>query len=342
MNTKLHDSPAPREGEVYRYASGGMHLRAALELFLDAKAGAKSPATVRWYESKLAPLVDYFEEQEVLAGDVTVYELRAWRKILAARETINTGNPYKPAAPGKLKQETLRGYVRACKAFFAWLAREGLISQDPARRLEMPEKAKTPKIGLSEPDRDKIFRAAAGSPRDLALVRFLAATMCRAGGVAGLKLSELDLQRRRAVIHEKGRGGENKGRWVYFDPETADALAAYLAVRPEAPQCSALFLGLKRGGRKRGWHALTPGGVYQVVKRLAKAAGVSNRWNPHNWRHGAVRGATRRGMPLKAISQIIGHSSEAVTADIYGDLDDDALQQLADQYSWLKNKAVDS
>jgi site-specific recombinase XerD len=305
-----------------------VHCQEMLDLFLDSKAGAKSTATVRWYKSKLGPLVDYFEEQEVMVQDVTIYHLRAFRKILAQ---------------GTRKQETLRGYVRAIRTFFSWLAAETLITGNPASRLEMPQKAKAPKIGLSERDRDKIIAVAAGSPRDLALVRFLASTLCRAGGIANLTLSDLELERRRAVVHEKGRGGQNKGRWVYFDEETAQALRAYLVVRPDIPDCQAVFVCLKRGGRCAGWHGLTAGGVYQVVKRLAAQAGVKERWNPHNWRHGGVRGATRRGMPLKAISQIIGHSSESVTADIYGDLDDDALQALHDQYTWMgPNKRVDS
>lgn len=294
-----------------------IHVRDAFRVYLEAKTGVQSPKTVRWYESKLDPLVDYLEEREIMIQDVTVYHLRSWRKTLSTRT---------------LSPETLRGYVRAARAFFAWLAREGLLREDPAERLEMPERSKAPRRGISEEDRDKIIEAARDNPRDYALVLFLAATMCRVGGICNLTTSDIDFTQRRAVVREKG----SKSRWVYYDWRTAQALSDYLdRFRPDVPGCQAVFMGLKRGGKRAGWHGLTPSGVYQVIKRLAGKASVTERWNPHNWRHGGVRGASKRGMPLKALSQILGHSSESVTADIYGVMDDDALQMLYDRYNWL-------
>src|SRR5258707_371358 len=89
------------------------------------------------------------------------------------------------------------------------------------------------------------------------------------------------------------------------------ALAAPLAL-----QGTGRALRLYIGGRRTGpvflnqWtgEALKPGGIYLLLKRLALSCGVTSRWNPHSWRHGAARGMLRRGANLAQVSQILGHS----------------------------------
>jgi integrase len=48
----------------------------------------------------------------------------------------------------------------------------------------------------------------------------------------------------------------------------------------------------------------------------AKAAGLGH-WHPHELRHSAASLLLAQGVPLKVVSDILGHSSINITADIY-------------------------
>ena len=65
--------------------------------------------------------------------------------------------------------------------------------------------------------------------RDRAVILMLFDTGCRVGGLCGLRVSDVDLERRRAVVTELG----GKVRIVFFREETAEALEAWLAVWPQ-------------------------------------------------------------------------------------------------------------
>ena len=312
----------------------------ALHLFIASKTGAKSPATVAWYRSKLAPLVQYFKQSNIAHIEkVTSFDLDCWRAELATADQHCLNHPSKQPRKGPVQQNTLRGYIRAAQTWFRWMAERNLINANPALVIDKPPAVRTPKPGLSEDDRDRLIAAASDNPRDVAILRFLAITACRLGGVANLTLPFLNLRERKAWVFEKGRGGEKKGRPVYFnDDDTAQALATWLVARPDVPGLDYVFIGYKRGGRNKesGWRRLSANCIYEMIARYADQCGVSERWNPHNWRHGAARGMTKRGLPLQTLSQLLGHSSEAVTADVYGALDDDDLAAMHAQYNWLK------
>lgn len=277
----------------------------ALSLFLVSLEGVKSPTTITWYRQRLAGLEAQLGRKGI--GRVKVSDLRLWRGALSRRK--------------KLSVWTVHGHVRAARRLFAWLVQEGRLKVSPAKRLELPKLTYEPRKGIDYSDMLKMVAAARGSPRDHALVLFLADTACRCGGVANLRVEELELARCRAVVMEKG----SKTRTVYLTRRTCDALRTYIGGR----RTGAVFLSRWTGV------GLKPGGIYQVLERLAAAAGVTDRWNPHSWRHGAARGMLRRGANLAQVSQILGHSDVSVTVRFYGSFVDEELAAAHARYGWL-------
>ena len=280
-------------------------------LFLSSLDGVASPATLVWYRRRLSSLSEFLGD--VHAADVTTDDLRRWRGSVCKRG---------------LAVHTLHGYVRAARRLFKWAEDEGKIGKSPARRLELPRLPRGQVRGIAPDDVGKILAVAAGCPRDLAICWFLYSTACRVGGLVSLTLADLDLDRGRARVCEKG----NKTRSVFLMPEAVEAMRAWLpsrAVTAGDPQDALkgqghVFLG--RRGR------LTPSGVYQILRRLAARAGVPAGWNPHNWRHRRLRDLQSAGMPLGLVSQIAGHASVEVTAGIYGWLSPDELQREFGKY----------
>jgi len=310
-----------------------MHVREALEEFYLSMDGVVSPNTLKWYHHKLRSLENQIGEFEL--EKVTLHDLRKWRSELSNKKEKYVDHPTKPTLKGKLATDTMFGYVRGCRTFFKWLFDEHILEINPALRLELPPKAKHYQRGIKVHDRDLIIQEAQGNPRDLAMVLFLADTACRVAGVAGLRIQDLDLDNLNAIVFEKGRGGNQKARLVFYGEKTKRALINWLEVRPATPDCVQVFGGFKKGGKKSGWHGLSESGVYQAVKRLANSVGIVSGFNPHNWRHGAARGLLNNGASLPAVSQILGHSSTQVTGDIYGVVSENELKAIHSKHGWL-------
>jgi site-specific recombinase XerD len=95
----------------------------------------------------------------------------------------------------------------------------------------------------------------------------------RLAELTGMTLLETDINRRRALVHGKGR----KDRIIPFDLQAANALESYLRVRKKHPMAHTPQIWIGPKG------ALTPNGLYQAIRRRAKEAGVHV--HPHLFRH---------------------------------------------------------
>lgn len=74
--------------------------------------------------------------------------------------------------------------------------------------------------------------------------------------------------------------------------------------------------------------SLDPDNFRNLTYRLTKGAGIG-RWSPHQLRHSAASLLLAQGVPLKVVSEVLGHSSIRVTADVYGHLEDAAKSEAA-------------
>jgi integrase/recombinase XerC len=299
-----------------------MLLSEGLDRFYTSMEGVLSNRTVVFYSSRLRSLVSELGDREL--STITIDDLRAWRAMLA-RKTERWGGASKHGVEqGGYSPHTIHQYVRGCRRFFKWLFEEGHIESNPAKRLELPRLPAQYRRGIPDADRDRIIAAASTNARDYAICRLFADSACRLGGMAGLRIRDLHLERRRAVIREKGE----KERMIFYSTVTQEALRAWLKVRPVTPKHDALWVG--DDGK-----TLTGNGIYQVLQRLAETCHVDDEWNPHAWRHGAIRGMIKNGMGLAEVSQIAGHSSVKTTADLYGVFSEDELADMMDQYFWI-------
>jgi integrase/recombinase XerD len=239
-------------------------------------------------------------------------------------ETITSADLYRfheSLESRDLSPHTIRSHLRAARILFRWLHDEGHITANPAARLRLPRPPDCPPKAISETDIQRLIDAA-DNTRDQAIVLFLADTACRVGALCSLRLAALNLETQRATVTEKG----GKTRRVYFGKRTAAALGDYLQNRQNDEE--RLFTG------QRG--ALTSSGIYQILKRLAKRAGVE-RFNPHSFRHGWARAALERGADLATVADVLGHSSVTVTHQYYARWTDEELQERHARYSWLNS-----
>jgi len=72
------------------------------------------------------------------ATELTITHLRAFLVHLRESVKADENNPMKPARKRSLSPKTIQGYACTLKAFFSWLAREGYITNNPAKLLMIP------------------------------------------------------------------------------------------------------------------------------------------------------------------------------------------------------------
>jgi site-specific recombinase XerD len=262
---------------------------------------------VQSYREKLRYLVRFLGDVPI--EGITTADLRGYMAHLHDRGL----SPFTVSTRGK-----------AMRRLFNWLEEEGILDGNPSRRVKIPQPKPTEPKGATPEQVQAILSTCGDDPagkRDRAAICLLFDSGARAGGVCGLTLEKLDLDRGLALVTEKGQ----KARYAMFGELTADALRAWLNVRPEGGE--AVFVAL--GGRNKG-DPLSTSGLWQMVQRRAKQAGIEGPVSVHGLRHSFARAYLSSGGNLGSLSQTLGHSDVRTTVDYYGIF---AVGQLKEQHA---------
>jgi len=214
--------------------------------------------------------------------------------------------------------------------------RDGLIAANPAAKVKRPTVARKETEYLSAADVAKLLEASKGLRYHLAVL-VMAATGLRRGEVAGLTWSAVDLDRGElAVLRTVARiksglivddvKTERSRRRVPLPPRLVAALKAHRKTQLEERlhagdqwcDTGAVF-ATEFGGY------LDPRNLLRTVEIAAKKAGIGKA-GAHTMRHSAATAWLESGVHIKAVSDLLGHSSIAVTADVYGHTSDDTAR----------------
>lgn len=294
-------------------------LAEALSAFAGYLSGerAVSPHTRRAYLADLHGLLAHAAAEGATGiRDLDLGTLRRW---LGAQSQSGAA------------RSTLARRSATVRSFTAWALREERIAADPALRLMAPKREKSLPGVLQAAQVDRMLgqmeeAAADGSPmavRDRAIVELLYATGVRVGELAGLDIDDLDVDRRTLRVLGKG----NKERTVPYGVPAAVAVDDWLRRgRPLLAKDGsgpALFLGA-RGGR------VDQRQVRALVNRLFAALGDTSASGPHALRHSAATHLLDGGADLRAVQEILGHSSLATT-QIYTHVSVDRLRKSYQQ-----------
>ncbi|WP_144208566.1 tyrosine recombinase XerC [Mycobacterium tilburgii] len=266
--------------------------------YLDLQCG-RSAHTRRAYLGDLRSLFAHLERQGASLDAMSLSLLRSWFSSEAVTGAART---------------TLARRTSAVKAFTAWALRRGLLSTDPATRLQVPKAHRTlPAVLRQDQALDAMASAKSGaqqgdplSLRDRLIVEMLYATGIRVSELCGLDIDDVDTRQR--VVRVLGKG--NKQRTAPFGVPAADALHAWLADgRPAlviAESGQALLLGA-RGRRLDVRQART------VVHKTIAAVDGAPDMGPHGLRHSAATHLLEGGADLRVVQELLGHSSLATT-----------------------------
>jgi integrase/recombinase XerC len=202
--------------------------------------------------------------------------------------------------------------LAAVRSLFRWLAREGIVEQNPAKLVATPKLPKRlPRVPTIEEMNSVIDGAmpevAAFPERDRLMLELLYGCGMRNSELTGINVD--DVRRSAEAILIRGKG--KKERYVPFGDSAKNALATYLPERQQVlaathKHSNALLIN-RRGGR------LTTRSVGRIVKQIAVAKGLSPDVHPHTLRHAFGTHMLEEGADLRAIQELLGHERLATT-----------------------------
>jgi integrase/recombinase XerD len=218
--------------------------------------------------------------------------------------------------------------IHALRGFYRFCLREGRLMVDPMENLRAPRVVKPLPRFLSPRQVDALLAAPdTHTPlglRDRAVLEVFYATGLRVSELIGLKPDDLDLSLGVLTAFGKGR----KERLVPLGSEARRWVESYLAeVRPRlvrGRKARELFLS----NRGRGFSRM---GLWALVRRHARTAGVARVLTPHVLRHSFATHLLERGADLRALQAMLGHA-DISTTQIYTHVTQERLRQIYDRF----------
>ena len=203
------------------------------------------------------------------------------------------------------------------------------IHSNPARGVKLPRKVSREHRYLTH---EQVSELAIAAGEKGTLVLLLAYCGLRWGEAAGLRVKDVDLVRRRLLIAQNAvEVGERHPRRDAEDPQ------APLGALPADPRAD-VRRGV-RGQEARSTCSSSMSAARTCTARRPARAGSGGRpprsglegLTPHDLRHTAASLAVQSGANVKAVQRMLGHSSAAMTLDVYADLFDDDLDLVANR-----------
>jgi integrase/recombinase XerC len=221
---------------------------------------------------------------------------------------------------GGLDRRSAARKLSAFKAFFRFCAAEGLVSSNPVQGIRAPRAERKLPSFLSEEQAGTAMGPSVpgerGEERNNALLELLYGSGLRASELTGLKAGDVDLGT--GLVKVTGKGG--KQRIVPLSRESRKRLKPLVSgLDPDRR----LFLGDRGGplGRRQ---------LQRIVERRLRASGHGGKASPHVLRHTFATHLLDRGADLKAVKELLGHSSLSTT-QIYTHVSVERLKKVYKQ-----------
>ena len=298
----------------------GWDMKSAVGQFLNYLRSVRnaSPHTLRSYETDLSQFIAFLTppgiETPALA-DVTHLMIR---EFVAHLHDLS------------LEKSSIARKLAAIRSFFKYAVREGIVLRNPARLVATPKLPKRIPSVLSAEDLNAFLDGIVAKPattsgrrkracasnenrvlvkRDRAILELLYASGLRVSELTGLNLADMD--RKEQMLRVRGKG--NKERIIPFGGKAEQALEAYGPTRDEI---------LRKAGGKGNHQAvflnqsgarLTPRSVARIVKKYVRLINVNWDLHPHSLRHAFATHLLADGADLRAIQELLGHSSLSTT-----------------------------
>ena len=206
-----------------------------------------------------------------------------------------------------LKKSSIERKIASIKTFFKFLYHRDIIPSNPGERILYPKRGRRLPRFMHHSEVVELLNFPCENfidYRDRALLELLYSTGCRVSELATAETSDLDIDEGRLKV--RGKGGDE--RYVFITKDSRGAWQEYLKSRREKFRIltSPLFVN------NRG-EAITTRGIFHIVTKRAKAAGMLDRIGPHTFRHSFATELLNQGADIRAVQEMLGHRNLSTT-----------------------------
>jgi len=185
----------------------------------------------------------------------------------------------------KYSEHTKYDYKIVLKLFYKWLKGDDETVPNEVKWLKPKlrnERHKLPEDLITEDEVMQLVEAAE-HPRDRAIVLVLYESGCRIGELLSLKMQNVKFDQYGAVLRVTGKTGDRRVRVI----SSAPALASWIDIYSKAKDPKAPLWPPRSANKKMHNDILCMDhrSVYEMLRKLAKKAGLRKHINPHLFRH---------------------------------------------------------
>ncbi|WBY02737.1 site-specific tyrosine recombinase XerD [Ramlibacter tataouinensis] len=235
---------------------------------------------------------------------------------------------YFAARHDKTKATSANRRLAVFRRYFRWALRQRLVDADPTLKLESAKRQLRVPRTLTEAQVEALLGAPdVDTPlglRDRAMLELMYASGLRVSELVPLKVIHLGMAEH--VVRVMGKG--SKERLVPFGQVARDWIVRYLAEARGAilagRQSEDLFVTARGQGMTRAM-------FWVLVRKHAKAAGITAPLSPHTLRHAFATHLLNHGADLRAVQMLLGHADISTTT-IYTHVARERLKVLHAQH----------
>ena len=270
-------------------------------------------------------------------GYETEYRLRIgpdWGVVAVNKVTREAVQSWVASLMDNVGSSTVRYAHRVLSLILDYAVRTRRISENPAKGINLPrlEKSKRQYLsGSAVQALDTRLRQVTKETAYPDIVTTMALTGLRVGEATGLNVGDFDSDRRRITVRQAYRQiggkyvmGSPKSRAGYRQVAVPGVVAGIIEprVRERAPELPLFTTGRGRIVRPENLRRATR--WRETVTELGYPG-----LTLHDLRHTAASLAVQSGANVKVVQRMLGHASAAITLDIYADLFDSELDDVA-------------
>lgn len=265
------------------------------------KLGGAKESTLKCYCVTYRTFLNY---NNMSLLDVTTNDLR---RFLLDYESRNS-------------KKTTDNARRNLNTLFQFMEDEGYIAKNPCKKIKKIKEDVVVKKAYTDLEMEQM-RDACETPRELAIVDFLLSTGVRVSEACHVKLSDIDWNDRSAVVTGKG----NKQRIVRFSTRCKKHLQEYLVSREGNSEY--LFCQIRSP-----YNNLEKGGMERIIHRIGANGGLPD-ITVHCFRRWFATDMFKKGVDLKIIQTLLGHSNLQTTSEYYIKANQDKIKFVYDTYA---------
>lgn len=255
-----------------------------------------SAHTIIAYQNDLKQFFDFLMlEFEIVAPEEVLHEyIRSW-----VMDLMDSG----------VQATSIHRKLSTLQAYFNYLQRRSIIEKSPMQGIIPPKKVGQSPTVISELHLQQLLNEVTYTDdfqgmRDRLIIELLYSTGIRRAELIQLKIQDIDHQQLTLKVFGKGK----KERIIPISADLSAKINQYANVRKNTFEVETNHLFLTNKGRP-----LYPKAVYNTVKKYLSIVSTSARRSPHTLRHSFATHLLADGADLRAIQELLGHSSLAST-----------------------------